>query len=262
MLDDFTQLRSRYDQQGYFVVRNYFSDAEISALKNVILKFHQAWKQDNAQFYQQEAFNSSLITGSKYLAFDDRVALFNFISSKKMMAIIESVIATKPAFMNTQLFFDPYNRQQKNFWHRDCQYDHDVEAQKTVIHDTQVLHLRVPLFDELGMELVPGTHKRWDSAEEFDVRDERNGKLSSDSLSTGKAINLAAGDLLVFSADMIHRGLYGLDRLALDVLVFDSSADFIDYVDDDCLPDISILDKLNDPKLFKNTLDLKSMGKV
>ena len=83
MLDDFTQLQSRYDQQGYFVVRNYFSDAEISALKNVILKFHQAWKQDNAQFYQQEAFNSSLITGSKYLAFDDRVALFNFISSKK-----------------------------------------------------------------------------------------------------------------------------------------------------------------------------------
>ena len=59
---------------------------------------------------------------------------------------------------------------------------------------------------------------------------------------------------------MIHRGIYGLDRLALDILVFDPSADFIDYVDDDCLPDSSMLNKIADPRLFINTLHLKSMG--
>ena len=127
-----------------------------------------------------------------------------------------------------------------------------------MIHDTQVLHLRVPLFDEHGMELVPGTHKRWDNDEEFDVRQEEKGRASSDSLSSGKKIQLAAGDLLVFSADMIHRGLYGLDRLAFDILVFDSSANYVDYVDDDCLPDRSMLDKIDDPRLYMNTLHLKS----
>jgi ectoine hydroxylase-related dioxygenase (phytanoyl-CoA dioxygenase family) len=186
------------------------------------------------------------------------VILFNFISSKKVMHIVESVIPTTPAFMNTQLFFNPVNPQQKDFWHRDCQYDHDVEGQKKAIQETQVLHIRVPLFDELGMELVPGTHQRWDNAEEFNVRQEEQGRVSSENLSTGKKIKLAAGDLLVFSADMIHRGLYGLDRLALDILVFDPSADFIDYVDDDCLPDDSMLDKIDDPRLFTNTLHLKS----
>ena len=213
-------------------------------------------EKDNLTFYKEEAFNSSLITGSEYLESDDRVKLFNFISSKKMMDIIESVIPVNPAFMNTQLFFNPVSPQLKNFWHRDCQYDYDI--QKQVIHDTQVVHLRVPLFDELGIELVPGTHKRWDNEEEFDVRQEEKGRESSDNLSTGKEIKLAAGDLLVFSADMIHRGLYGLDRLALDILVFDSAADFVDYVDDDCLPDISMLDKIQDPRLFINTLRLKS----
>ena len=118
----------------------------------------------------------------------------------------------------------------------------------------------MPLFDELGMEIVPGTHKRWDSEEEYNVRQEEKGRVSSESLSTGKAINLAAGDLLVFSADMIHRGLYGLDRLALDILVFDSAGDFVDYVDDDCLPDVAMLDDIDDPRLFKNTLELKLMG--
>lgn len=258
MLDSNNQLKSNYDDVGYFVIRNYFNESEISSLRDVILKFHQMWTTDNLAFYKEEAFNSSLITGSEYLECDDRVKLFNFISSKKMMDIIESVIPVNPAFMNTQLFFNPVNPQLKNFWHRDCQYDHDIDIQKQVIHDTQVVHLRVPLFDELGIELVPGTHKRWDNEEEFDVRQEEKGRMSSDNLSTGKAIKLAAGDLLVFSADMIHRGLYGLDRLALDTLVFDSAADFADYVDDDCLPDVSMLDNIKDPRLFINTLNLKS----
>lgn len=240
------------------MLRDYFTVSEISSLRTVILKFHELWKQDHAEFYKEEAFNSSLITGSQYLTSEDRVKLFNFISSKKIMDVAESVISTTPAFMNTQLFFNPVNPLQKDFWHRDCQYDHDVAGQKKAIQETQVLHLRVPLFDELGMELVPETHKRWDSDEEFNVRLEEKGRMSSENLSTGKKINLASGDLLVFSADMIHRGLYGLDRLALDILVFNPSADFIDYVDDDCLPDNSMLDQINDPRLFINTIHLKS----
>ncbi len=261
MLDKRNQINSDYNEYGYFVIRDFFNAAEISSLRKVILKFHELWKQDNAAFYREVAFNSSLITGSKYLAEDDRLTLFNFISSKKIMNIVDSVITSNPAFMNTQLFFNPVNPQLKDFWHRDCQYDHDVDVQKKVIHETQVLHLRVPLFDELGMELVPGTHKRWDNEEEFNVRQEEKGRESNEALSTGKTIQLAAGDLLVFSADMIHRGLYGLDRLALDILVFDSAGDFVDYVDDDCLPDASMLENINDPRLFMNTLRLKAISK-
>jgi len=256
---DSSRLNSRYEEQGYFVIRNYFTDTEISSLRKVVLKFHKLWKQDNAKFYQEEAFNSSLITGSEYLASRDRLKLFNFISSTKIMAVVDAVILANPAFMNTQLFFNPVNPKQKDFWHRDCQYDYDIEDQKKVIQETQVLHLRVPLFDELGMEIIAGTHQRWDNEEEFNVRQEQKGCVSSDSISAGKKINLAAGDLLVFSADMIHRGLYGLNRLAFDILVFDSAADYIDYVDDDCLPDSSILAEINDPRLFTNTLHLKSM---
>jgi len=252
------EMYNNYQEQGYFVIRDYFNATEMASLRDVVLKFHQLWKQDNAVFYQEVAFNSSLITGSQYLKDDDRIKLFNFISSPKIMAVVDAIIKANPAFMNTQLFFNPVNPQLKDFWHRDCQYDHDIDVQKIVIHETQVVHLRVPLFDELGMELVPGTHKRWDSEEEFNVRQEEKGRASNESLSTGKQVKLAAGDLLVFSADMIHRGLYGMDRLALDILVFDSAGDFVDYVDDDCLPSLSMLDNIDDPRIFVNTLKLKA----
>ncbi|MEZ9233183.1 phytanoyl-CoA dioxygenase family protein [Vibrio amylolyticus] len=260
MLENSQHLSNQYDEHGYFVLRNYFDETQISSLRKVILKFHELWKSDNEEFYREEAFNSSLITGSEYLPTHDRTALFNFISSKEVMDVVDAVIPEKPAFMNTQLFFNPVNPQLKDFWHRDCQYDYDVQDQMEVIMETQVLHLRVPLFDEPGMEIIPGTHKRWDSEEEYNVRQEVNGKMSSDDLSGGKQIALSAGDLLVFSADMIHRGRYGLDRLALDILIFDSASDYVDYVDDDCLPTQSMLNNIADPRLFMNTLHLKSMA--
>ncbi|MEZ9745820.1 phytanoyl-CoA dioxygenase family protein [Vibrio splendidus] len=259
MVENSQQLSDRYDEHGYFVIRNYFDEAQIASLRKVVLKFHESWKADNEEFYKEEAFNSSLITGSEYLPADDRSVLFDFISSKQVMDVVDAVIPNKPAFMNTQLFFNPVNPQQKDFWHRDCQYDYDVDDQMKVIMETQVLHLRVPIFDEPGMELIPGTHKRWDNEEEYNVRQEENGKVSSDDISGGKQIPLEAGDLLVFSADMIHRGRYGLDRLALDILIFDSAADYVDYVDDDCLPTPAMLSNITDPRLFMNTLHLKSM---
>jgi len=40
--------------------------------------------------------------------------------------------------------------------------------------------------------------------------------------------------------------------------VFDPDADFADYVDDECLPSIEMLDKIDDPRLFMSTLDLKA----
>lgn len=260
MVSKLQQLKKEYDEQGYFVVKNYFTTIEIVTLREIVLTFHEAWKADNETFYNEEAFNSSLITGKHYLQCEDRIKLFNFISSEKMMDVINTVIPHAPAFMNTQLFFNPQNHQQENFWHRDCQYDHDIAGQQKAIQDTQVVHFRVPLFDEPGMELVPGSHKRWDTQEELDVRLARKRKFSSDDLSTGLQIPLNAGDLLVFSADMIHRGLYGLSRLAFDTLIFDSSGDFVDYVDDDCLPNSAMLKEINDPTLFNNALYLKSIG--
>lgn len=258
ILLDTIQLACDYDEQGFFTLREYFSASEIAAVRQLLLKFHQRWKTDNEEFYKEEAFNSSLITGSQYLSPVERIELFNFISSKKMMAVIELLIPDNPVFMNTQLFFNPVNPDQKDFWHRDCQYDHDLESQKRIIKDTQVVHLRVPLFDEPGMELIPKTHKRWDTEEEFNVRQELKGKQSCDDISGGVKVALESGDLLVFSADMIHRGIYGLDRLALDILVFDSAADYVEYIDDDCLPSGDMLKAIKYPKIYQNSIELKS----
>ena len=174
------------------------------------------------------------------------------------MDIVSSIMAKRPTFMNTQLFFNPVNKDQKNYWHRDPQYHLSVEEQKEALIGPECVHFRIPLVDEPGIELVPQSHKKWDSPEEFDIRFEMNGRKSHETLSKGKVIELQAGDLLVFSANMIHRGLYGMDRFALDILFCDPDPDLVQFVSEDCLPDKGILNSLENADAFVSTVELKN----
>ncbi|NQZ27647.1 MAG: phytanoyl-CoA dioxygenase family protein [Colwellia sp.] len=250
-------MKEIYQKQGYLLIRNFLNDMEVSELHSVLTEFHQLWQKKNAQFYRQQAVNSAYLTSNEYLNNTQRNRLFSFIGSTKVMNIVNELIPQQPCFLNTQLFFDPVNKQQSNYWHRDPQYHLSVEQQKAALAGGDALHFRLPLVDEPGLELIPGTHKRWDSAEELKVRLELDGHKNNQPLSQGKSIKLFAGDLLVFSANMIHRGLYGMDRLTFDLLFCSPEPSIIEFVNDDCLPAKSILTKLDDSSAFVNSLLLK-----
>ncbi len=251
-------MNSKYNEDGYIVEKGLFDSQELSAIQKILGDFHELWKADNAEFYQNNAINSAYITGIKYLGSSDRQTLFQFIASKKIQAILGDVIPSNAAFLNTQLFFDPHNVDQKNYWHRDLQYlGASIEKQKKVLNSTNVIHFRIPLRQERGIELVPGSHKKWDTEVEFDIRTERNGKKCFEDLPTGKIEKIEPGDVLVFSANMIHRGLYGLDRLSLDIIFCDSDPKLVKHAELDCLPSEVDLQNIEFPSCFLNTINLK-----
>ena len=75
-------------------------------------------------------------------------------------------------------------------------------------------------------------------------------------LSNGVKLVLEAGDLMVFSANMIHRGLYGLDRLALDIILCEPELSLVQFVKEDCLPNQAIIKSLENAEAFESTLEL------
>ena len=247
-----------YQEKGYFVVRKLFQDKELQELRSILLEFHDSWKHANAEFYAEKAINSAYITGTEHLEAQKRELLFRFLASSKLMNTVTSTLKNRPTFMNTQLFFNPVKPTQKNYWHRDPQYHLSIEQQKQALKGPEVIHFRIPLVDEPGLELIPGSHKRWDTNEELDVRLENKGRKNHEDLSTGVCIKLQAGDLLVFSANMIHRGLYGMDRMALDILFSDPEPSLIKFVSDDCLPSQEIIKNLENPDAFQSTIELKT----
>lgn len=255
-------MQTDYQQNGYILKRQFFNKSELDAVEPILRQFHSTWLDANREHYNQMAINSAYITHAEALLRQDRQTLFHFIAMDRLVNIARSIITAGPAFMNTQLFFNPKNRTQKNYWHRDIQYRPDsVAAQKQILKSKTVLHFRVPMADEPGIELVPGTHQRWDDAQEFETRMGENGRNPSDSLPSGKALPLKRGDLLVFSASMIHRGLYGGDRFAFDIIYSDADPDVLEFVDPKCLPESEILKALSNPEVFQATRRSSAISK-
>jgi len=251
-------MKDIYQEKGYVLIRNFLSDNEVVELRTILNEFHHLWQQKNASFYAEKAVNSAYLTSNEFLNTEQRNRLFSFIASNKVMNIVNELMPKQPCFLNTQLFFNPLQDKQNNYWHRDPQYHLSIEQQQAALKLFDVIHFRLPLMDEPGIELIPGTHKRWDSPEELDVRLEQNGHKNNQALSQGETIKLFAGDLLIFSANMIHRGLYGLDRLAFDILFCPPEPSVIRFVNEDSLPAEETLKKIENPSAFRNTIKLKS----
>lgn len=240
----------RYEEQGYCVVPKLLNSDEIVRISTVTEHFHQLWLKDNLDFYQSHAVNSAYLTSTKYLNEEQRVILFELIASRKISDLLAQLPFKHPAFMNTQLFFDPVNPKQNNYWHRDCQYHLDIEQQQLALQGPEVLHFRLALVDEEGIELVPGSHRCWDSPEELGVRTEQGNNKNHHDLSSGVRVPLKRGDLLIFSANMIHRGLYGNNRRALDILFCESTPDMLSFIERDCLPTRNTLSQVENRTIF------------
>lgn len=247
-------MREEYQQNGFLLRRDFFRAEELARIEPALRTFHENWIEKNREHYESEAINSAYITHIDDVTAQERLALFTFVSSDKLLEICRSLIPSEPAFMNTQLFFNPHSPEQENYWHRDIQYvPYDLARQREMLTTCTVLHFRIPFADEPGIELIPGTHERWDNTQEFETRMSKNGRVPSDDLPGGRAVPLSRGDLLVFSANMIHRGLYGGDRFAFDIIFSSADPDLLRYVAPHCLPDSTEMGQLKNPQVFANT---------
>jgi ectoine hydroxylase-related dioxygenase (phytanoyl-CoA dioxygenase family) len=244
-----------FQKHGYEHIPGVFPESTIAELEAVIVAHHAAWTKENRKFYRDNAVNSAYLTKPGLLNDGQRLHLFQFVGQLAQLKIARELLNENMCFMNTQLFFNPHNVQQHNYWHRDMQYTGLNEAeQKAVLYEKQILHFRIALRDEPGIELIPGTHARWDTPEEYSVRLEKESAREFDALPDSTTISMRRGDLLVFSANMIHRGLYGMDRLALDVIFFSPLADLHDSVQVDNLPNQSMMPHIEHSRVFFNTL--------
>ena len=248
------QLSDHYQQDGFVVLRNVFSEQELISVRETLVKFHSQWLENNLDLYNSRAINSAYLTDRRLLPARERLILFRLTGDARIAQIVRAIIPDKAAFMNTQLFFNPRKPQQKNYWHRDIQYSGlSVAQQLDALTTNNVVHIRLAVNPEPGLELVPGTHKRWDTDFEFAVRMGRNGSHVYDPLPETRTIPLASGDVLVFSANMIHRGLYGAQRMAFDMLFCDPLPELLQFVNPDCLPTAEEMQAMDCADAFAQT---------
>lgn len=193
-----------------------------------------------------------------------RVDFFNVISSKKLINAISEIFGQDLHFHNTQLFFNPSNPERQPYWHRDIQYSSiDEDTQKQLLSEMLSLHIRIPLIDEQGVEVIPKTHCRWDNELERKVRFELEGHTCNEPLPESELVALSRGDILIFSAQMIHRGHYASNkqRKALDLCIGKYHPLATQFFNKEVLPSKSELSLIHNNQWYKLANDIVA-GKI
>ena len=241
-------------EKGFQVYKNFLNTNDRQTLLKACENHFFKWQELNEDFYKSHAINSAYCTDPKWCSQEDRLLLLKYISSIKINTIAKEIFKDKAySFLNSQLFFNPFHKEKKNYWHRDGQYANlTVEELKDSVENRffSVIHLRLALKYEPGIDVIPYSHKNWDNEEELKVRMEIDGHKNYEDLSRGEKIPLNAGDLLVFDASMIHRGLYGMKRMSLDILFSLNDRDILKFRSPECLPTKNELQHLEITNIF------------
>jgi hypothetical protein len=116
--------------KGFTLLRNFLTHEKIAALNTALRQFHTTWLAENPVAFAQGAINSAHLTRTGSSHNPARQALFDLIGSAKFMQQVTRVLGSNACFMNTQLFFDPLNADQRNYWHRDSQYHLSLSEQQ------------------------------------------------------------------------------------------------------------------------------------
>ena len=104
-------------------------------------------------------------------------------------------------------------------WHRDIA---DKETHLEILSDGNPKSLRMNLyfFDESGFQIIPKSHKSFYSDRVKEEEIWKEGLSTKTPLKIAKTIHAAAGDILIFHPDLLHRG-YCAHKRASFHLAFD-----------------------------------------
>jgi len=249
--------KTQYNELGFVVVRNLLSDTEIVAIAEQVNDIFDAWMSENkADVVEHQLVNIHSLTSQQYFEkkTQDRVAFFNAISPLKLTNLLQSMFGSQLYLHNTQLFFNPLDNQRTPYWHRDMQYSSLTDdIQRAQQNKLLCLHIRIPLVQEQGVEVIPGTHKRWDTKRERDVRLSLNGHHNNESLENATLLALDVGDVLIFSAQMIHRGNYHLNesRKALDLCIGEYHPLTFEFFDHKMMPTATEIEKITNNRWYR-----------
>jgi len=260
--------KKEYDDKGYVILRNFLSNDEILLISKCVNRIYESWLNKNrAGIFENQLVNMHSLSKVEYFEnyTQDRLTFFNAISNQKIVNLLECMFGPKIYFHNTQVFFNPLNKKKRPYWHRDMQYSPIADDIQKEQQDKMLsLHIRIPLEKEKGLELIPGSHKRWDSELEKNVRLELNGHHNNEELPYSKLIEVNTGDIVLFSSQMLHRGNYDLNpsRKAFDICLGSYHDLSFDFFDEQVLPSKKELKLIKNKQWFicaKNNIKRKML---
>lgn len=230
-------LRHAYETQSYVLVRGLFDRARVERLRLISERVLEQWRGRDPQTGKaNDDVDAHVMRHLNHSAYYDAatrsqfVELMEAVAEPSVLELVRCVIAAEPVFRTTSLFFNPRRTQDGN-WHRDSQFvtQTDEEERQRLFGSTRSggLQLQIALVPTEDAEVVPGSHLRWDTDEEYHIRKADGcANWRSNGMPGAVRVALEPGDAVAFNPKALHRGRYHADKLRR-TLMFTYSADSV-----------------------------------
>jgi hypothetical protein len=235
-------IRDGWRCDGYFIVRGLYAPARVAWMRSACERILNQWRACAPETGQPggdpEASSMRHLNHPAYFEGDPEGLreMLAAIADPKVQDICRDLFDGEPLFRCTSLFMNPATIQRDGNWHRDSQFlfpDETVERERILATGgvSDHVQLQVALVPSDDIELVPGSHRRWDTPEEYAIRRADGGANNRSAIPHAVRIALEPGDAVGFNAYGLHRGRYHADRLRRTfMLTFtDSRAPVSDY---------------------------------
>jgi hypothetical protein len=211
----------RWRTHGYFIVRGFAGAAEVDALRGSCDRVLERKRAQSQSVGHTTTHIDGLLDPAEFEGEPQRLQqLLEFFGSPRLCALLRDLAPPSvgdPWLKTLQYFHEPTVRDWQGAWHRDSQFGrNDAEAEQAFMRSSTAVRFRVACLPDDRLELVPGTHARWDTDEELTIRKRQAlaglvvpVEPSADLAMPGaERVVLEPGDACVFHAWMIHRGRY------------------------------------------------------
>jgi ectoine hydroxylase-related dioxygenase (phytanoyl-CoA dioxygenase family) len=218
-------LREHWDTQAYIVVRRLIEPSEAAAMLDLCEDILQQWRagkgpERNESAGVRQAVSMRHLNHPLYFKErpEDFPMMMDLIADERVLSVVREIVGAEPMFFCTSMFFNPLENSHDGNWHRDSQFvTKSEEEEKQFLwneHRHTGVQFQIALVPSEDSEVVPGSHLRWDTSEEYHIRKSDGGQhCRSNDMPGAVRVRLEPGDAIAFNPLALHRGRYHTDKL-------------------------------------------------
>jgi hypothetical protein len=230
---------------GVVVARQLFPPERVARLQAVARSCHAQWQRASAESGEpgglaggEECMRHLNHPGYFAPAADTTgfAELMEAMADPHCLDLIEKHCLGAPAlFRSTSLFVNPRTANCEGPWHRDSQFlIPDERLERSFLEQQSAnglinrmgLQMQIALLPSDDIELVKGSHARWDTPDEYDVRRADGGTRATGAMPGTGRISLQPGDAVCFNFNGFHRGRYHVHRPRQTLMFTYTGCDF------------------------------------
>ena len=209
------QIEQQFQHQGYAVFPQLLETQQINELVEICDRIKLQWFHNKyGQAYKPRKKNISFFGDANYFQLNsiESQCLAKIATDNRVLTILQRISKYKLLLNDVEYFFNPSGASWHGEWHRDGQAVADSDSiERSRIFNSDFIRVHIALMPENFLEIMAGSHNRWDKLEELVIRKGLCGRNPAEVMTEATKIHLEQGDAVFFSGYSIHRASYFAD---------------------------------------------------